>query len=193
MRVSSVLETQPGTGDGSADGGMRAGYAGLMRGYRRFYFVVFYLSVIIETAGFALYHSTFADDPKSAYQTVLIVIQVSPAILASSAFLGYSITEAVKMIADMVMDVIRTRRERNTKKEIDKAIAEARPGIVEEARPQIVEEARPQIVEEARPQILAEGLAEFIDWNRRRMDAAARGEPFDEPFPYSNGEQGNDS
>ena len=157
MRVSSVLETQPGTGDGSADGGMRAGYAGLMQGYRRFYFVVFYLSVIIETTGFALYHSTFADDPKSAYQTVLIVIQVSPAILASSAFLGYSITEAVKMIADMVMDVIRTRRERHTQKAVAKALAEA------------------------------------ADWNRRRLDAAARGEPFDEPFPYPNSEQGNDS
>ena len=137
---------------------MRLGYAGLVKGYRRFYFVVFYLSVIIETAGFALYHSAFADDRKSAYQTVLIVVQVSPAILASSAFLGYSITEGVKMIADMVMDVIRTRRERRTQKAVAKAVAEA--------------------------------LEEASDWNRRRMDAAARGEPFDEPFPYSDNGHG---
>ncbi len=137
---------------------MRLGYAGLVKGYRRFYFVVFYLSIIIETAGFALYHSAFADDRKSAYQTVLIVVQVSPAILASSAFLGYSITEGVKMIADMVMDVIRTRRERRTQKAVAKAVAEA--------------------------------LEEASDWNRRRMDAAARGEPFDEPFPYSDNGHG---
>ena len=137
---------------------MRLGYAGLIKGYRRFYFVVFYLSVIIETAGFALYHSALADDRKSAYQTVLIVVQVSPAILASSAFLGYSITEGVKMIADMVMDVIRTRRERRTQKAVAKAVAEA--------------------------------LEEASDWNRRRMDASARGEPFDEPFPYSDNGHG---
>ena len=106
---------------------MRVGYPGLLRGYRRFYFVLFYLSVIIEVAGFALYHSVFAEDRKSAYQIVLIIVQVSPAILASSAFFGYSITEAVKMIADMVMDAIRTRRERRIEKEIEKGIAEARP------------------------------------------------------------------
>ena len=152
----------PDTGNGSADGGMRVGYAGLMKGYRRFYFVLFYLSVIIEIAGFALYHSAFADDRKSAYQIVLIIVQVSPAILASSAFLGYSITEAVKMIADMVMDAIRTRRERRIQKAVDKAVAEA----------------------------VHKTIAEAIDWNRRRMDAEARGESFDEPFPYSDGEHG---
>ena len=149
---------------------MRVGYPGLLRGYRRFYFVLFYLSVIIEfylsviieIAGFALYHSAFADERKSAYPIALIIIQVSPAILASSAFLGYTITEAVKMIADMVMDVIRTRREKRIKRAVEKAVAEARPKILEEA----------------------------IDWNRRRMDAEARGEPFDEPFPYSDGERG---
>ena len=140
---------------------MRLGYAGLVKGYRRFYFVVFYLSVIIESAGFALYHSAYADDRKSAYQIALIIVQVSPAILASSAFLGYSITEAVKMIADMVMDAIRTRRERRTQKAVAKAVAEAVPKAV------------------------AEALGEAADWNRRRMDAAARGEPFDEPFPFS--------
>ena len=154
-----MLDTQPGTGNGSADGGTRLAYPGLLRGYRRFYFVVFYLSVIIEIAAFALYHGAFADERKSAYPIVLIVIQVSPAILVSSAFLGYTITEGVKMIADMVMDVIRTRRERRIQKEIAKAI------------------------DEARPQILAEGIA----WNLRRMDAEARGERFDEPFPYSDG------
>ena len=145
---------------------MRLGYAGLIKGYRRFYFVVFYLSVIIEITGFALYHSAYADDRKSAYQIVLIIVQVSPAILASSAFLGYSITEGVKMIADMVMDAIRTRRERRTQKAVAKAVAEAVPKAV------------------------AEALEEASDWNRRRMDAAARGEPFDEPFPYSDNGHG---
>ena len=167
-----MLETQPDTGNGSADGGMRLAYPGLLRGYRRFYFVLFYLSVIIEVAGFALYHSAFADERKSAYPIVLIIIQVSPAILVSSAFLGYTITEGVKMIADMVMDVIRTRRERRVQKAVAKAIAEARPKIMAEARPEI--------------------LAEAIAWNRRRMDAEARGEIFDEPFPYSDGEQDGD-
>ena len=149
---------QPDTGNGSADGGMRVGYPGLLKGYRRFYFVLFYLSAIIEIAGFALYHGAFTDDRKSPYQIVLIIVQVSPAILASSAFLGYSITEAVKMIADMVMDAIRTRRERRIQKAVEKAVSEA--------------------------------LGEAAEWNRRRMDAVARGESFDEPFPYSDGEHG---
>ena len=76
------------------------------------------------------------------------------------------------MIADMVMDIIRTRRERRIQKAVEKAIAEARPQILAEARGRI--------------------LAECATWNRRRLDAAARGESFDEPFPYSGDGQGKD-
>lgn len=62
------------------------------------------------------------------------------------------------MIADMVMDAIKTRRERRTQNAVEKAIAEA--------------------------------LEEAAEWNRRRMDAEARRESFDEPFPYSDSEHG---
>ena len=82
------------------------------------------------------------------------------------------------MIAEIVMDIIRTRRERRIQKEIDRVVAEARVQI-----PKVV---RSQILAEARGRILAECLA----WNRRRLDAEARGEPFDEPFPYSDAQHG---
>ena len=37
--------------------------------------------------------------------------------------------------------------------------------------------------EQIRQQQIAEGLAKGREWNERRMEAEARGEPFDEPFP----------
>ena len=40
-----------------------------------------------------------------------------------------------------------------------------------------------QQTEQIRQQQIAEGLAKGREWNERRMEAEARGEPFDEPFP----------
>ena len=37
--------------------------------------------------------------------------------------------------------------------------------------------------EQTRQQQIAEGRAEGREWNERRMEAEARGEPFNEPFP----------
>ena len=52
----------------------------------------------------------------------------------------------------------------------------------------IIRARRKRRIKKAVDKAITEARAEAIAWNRRRLDAEARGEPFDEPFPYSGGE-----
>ncbi|MCY4579150.1 MAG: hypothetical protein OXD31_08880 [Chloroflexi bacterium] len=56
---------------------------------------------------------------------------------------------------------------------IDRQTAKVRQQVAE------IKERR----EKARQQQIAEGFAEGRAWNERRLEAKARGEPFNEPFP----------
>ena len=58
--------------------------------------------------------------------------------------------------------------------------------FVDERRKRI-EKARAEGREEGRAEALEEAYAEWTDWNRRREEAASRGERFDEPPPSLNG------
>ena len=44
---------------------------------------------------------------------------------------------------------------------------------------------REKIRAEGREQGRQQAIAEFKEWNRRRLEAEKKGEPFDEPLPYS--------
>ena len=64
---------------------------------------------------------------------------------------------------------------------LDKAVAEA------------VTEAVTKAVAEARSEALSEAQRKWTEWNSRRMDAEARGEPFDESPPSFNSTISNGS
>ena len=51
------------------------------------------------------------------------------------------------------------------------------------------ERLRKEAIEEGRREGIREGIREGREWNRRRMEAEAKGISFDEPFPGSQDEQ----
>ena len=59
----------------------------------------------------------------------------------------------------------------------------------------LIEEGRAEGIEEGRAEGIEEGKAEvyqqIAEWNARRLAAAAKGIPFDEPPPAQNGDQAN--
>ena len=67
--------------------------------------------------------------------------------------------------------------------------------ILREKTDKWIAKSRQEDREKARAGGLAEGHAErqrlWQEWNRRRLEHAARGEPFDEPPPSLNGNDGN--
>ena len=70
-------------------------------------------------------------------------------------------------------------------------LVEGRVEGLEKGRVEGLEKGRVEGLVEGRVEGLAEGRAEgqaaerarWVDWNRRRMEAAAKGQPFDEPPP----------
>ena len=77
----------------------------------------------------------------------------------------------------MVLTFVDERRKR-----IEKAQAEARAEGREEGRAEGRAEVRAEVRE-----ALEEAYAKWADWNRRREEAASRGERFNEPPPSLNG------
>ena len=82
----------------------------------------------------------------------------------------------------MVLTFVDERRKR-----IEKAQAEARAEGRVEGRAEGRAEGRMEGREEGRAEERARSFAEWSEWNRRREEAARRGERFDEPPPSLNG------
>ena len=79
------------------------------------------------------------------------------------------------VLAAMFEDWVNRRRERH----LAEAVAKGRAEGLAEGRAEATAEARA----EARSETRAETNALWRAWNRRRLDALAKGEPFDEPPP----------
>ena len=95
-----------------------------------------------------------------------------------AALPAFFITSAIILViiqkgGRMVLTFVDERRKR-----IEKAQAEARAEGREEGRAEVRAEVR---------EALEEAYAKWSDWNRRREEAASRGERFDEPPPSLNG------
>ena len=59
--------------------------------------------------------------------------------------------------------------------------------LIEEGRAEGIEEGKAEGIEEGR----AEVYQQIAEWNARRLEAAAKGIPFEEPPPAQNGDQSN--
>ena len=140
------------------------------RKFRRMYFPLFYFLGIIGTVWSVWYEASRLGSGTSYHDIINAVIQKAPAILFTTAFVSLVITEASMVLAEMVGDYLRKRREA--------AAAEAEARGLAEGRAKGLAEGRAQMA------------GEWSDWNRKRLEAKERGEDFDEPPPSSHGMNG---
>ena len=59
--------------------------------------------------------------------------------------------------------------------------------LIEQGRTEGIEQGRTEGIEQGR----TEAYQQIAEWNARRLEAAAKGIPFDEPPPTQNGDQPN--
>ena len=140
---------------------------------KRFAKVYFALFSAIGTLGIAWtiwYETVHNSAGKSWYDVVDGIIQKFPPVILGAAFISFVITEALVVL----YSIYRDRMEKKAEKVFAQGVAEG--------------EAK------GRAQGVAEGIALLEDYYRRKADADARGEPFDEPYPGAdnNNDVGND-
>ena len=152
---------------------------------KRFAKVYFALFSAIGTLGIAWtiwYETVHNSAGKSWYDVVDGIIQKFPPVILGAAFISFVITEALVVL----YSIYRDRMEKKWEKIFAEGVAEGEArGIAEgEARGIAEGEAR------GKAQGVAEGIALLEDYYRRKTDAEARGEPFDEPYPGANNNNG---
>ena len=133
------------------------------------FFAMFTIMNMVGMAYFAWYE-IFVNDQDSFHETIMNIVLNYVAVFVCSAGVSITTTEVVVVIGSYLQEyVFKPRRERiraeghkeGREEGIDEGIA--------------IGEARAKAREK-----------EAQDWNRRRLEAEARGEPFDEPFPMDN-------
>ena len=108
---------------------------------------------------------------------VAIILRLAPALIVSAGA-SIVVTELGRYAA-MLSDILREKT--------DKWIAKRRKEAVEKATAQGLAQGHAQGRAEGR----AETQTLWQEWNRRRLEHDARGEPFDEPPPSFNGNNGH--
>lgn len=139
---------------------------------KRFAKVYFALFSAIGTLGIAWtiwYETVHNSAGKSWYDVVDGIIQKFPPVILGAAFISFVITEALVVL----YSIYRDRMEKKAEKVFAQGVAEG--------------EAK------GRAQGVAEGIALLEDYYRRKADAEARGEPFDEPYPGADNNNGVDN
>ena len=131
--------------------------------YRVFYFSLFVIQSLIGI-GYVVWHEVWINDGDSLHATIATIILMDVAVIAHSAGVGVIVSEMKMVIAQYLEQRYYGPKRR-------KALAEAKAEGVKQGIEQGVEQGR------------AETVAKFREWNARRLDADARGEPFDEPPP----------
>ena len=164
--------------------------------WKALYFPLFTALTIIG-AGYVVWHGiTHRPEGDIHDALVAIILRLAPTIIVSAG-VSFVTTELGRYTA-MLSDVLREKTDKwiakRRKEEREKIRAESQ----EEARAEGREEGRAEGREEGRAEGREEGRAEsqeeahaqrqklWEDWNNRRMESAARGEPFDEPPPSLN-------
>ena len=135
--------------------------------FAKVYFALFSALGTIGIAWTVWYETVHNSAGKSWYDVVDGIIQKFPAVILGSAFISFVITEAIVVL----YSIYRDRMEKKSEKIFAEGIAEG------EAKG----EARGIV--KGRAQGKAEGIALIENYYRRKADAEARGEPFDEPYP----------
>ena len=135
--------------------------------YRVFYFSLFVIQSLIGI-GYVVWHEVWINDGDSLHATIATIILMDVAVIAHSAGIGVIVSEMKMVIAQYLEQRYYGPKRR-------KALAEA------EAKGR--EEGVKQGLEQGVAQGRAETAAKFREWNERRLEADAKGEPFDEPPP----------
>ena len=133
---------------------------------KRFAKVYFALFSALGTLGIAWtiwYETVHNSAGKSWYDVVDGIVQKFPPVILGSAFISFVITEAIVVL----YSIYRDRMEKKWKKIFAEGVTEG--------------EARG--IAKGKAQGVAEGIALIEGYYRRKADAEARGEPFDEPYP----------
>lgn len=138
------------------------------------YFPLFYFLGIIGIGWSVWYEASRLGNEASFHDLASAVVLKAPAILLTAAFVSLVITEGSMVLAEMVGDYLRKRNARI------EAAARAK--------------GRAEGLAEGRAEGRAEGASQmsqkWAKWNRKRREAAERGEDFDEPPPDSSPNNG---
>ena len=147
---------------------------------KRFAKVYFALFSAIGTLGIAWtiwYETVHNSAGKSWYDVVDGIIQKFPPVILGAAFISFVITEALVVLYSIYRDRMEKKAEKIFAEGVARGIAEG--------------EARG--IAQGKAQGVAEGIALIEDYYRRKSDAEARGEPFDEPYPGADNNNGIDN
>ena len=140
-------------------------------GWRTAYFALF---VVQNVAGIVLvvWNQVFRLTEDDAIQTILNISQGAGQVTVGSAGTTLTITEGVRLIMVLGEQLQRWFRQREDRR---------------------VEERSERRAAEVRAEVRADARRQVAEWDRRRREAEARGEPFDEPPPSfdSNGDGGS--
>ncbi len=132
--------------------------------WKALYFPLFTALTIIG-AGYVVWHGITHRPPGDIHDAlVAIILRLAPTIIVSAG-VSFVTTELGRYTA-MLSDVLREKT--------DKWIAKRR------------KEEREKIRAEGQEEAHAQRQKLWEDWNNRRMESAAKGEPFDEPPPSLN-------
>ena len=152
------------------------------RRFRRMYFPLFYLLGIMGVGWSVWYEASRMGSGASHHDVANAVIVKAPAVLLTAAFISLVITEATMVLAEMVGDYLKKRRDKI-------ASAAAAKGFNEGFNEG--KEAGIALGKEAGEATGAARMGrKWAEWNRRRLLAEERGEDFDEPPPDSDDTNG---
>ena len=150
------------------------------RRFRRVYFQLFYSLGIIGIGWSVWYEASRLGNGASYHDLANAVIQKAPAIIFTTAFISLMTTEVSMVLAEMVSEYFKKRR--------DAAAAEAQAKGLAEG----IEKGKAEGVAQGEA-IGAERMGrKWAAWYRKRMEAEERGEDFDEPPPSSHDLNGTD-
>ena len=158
--------------------------------WKAIYFPLF-TALTILGAGYITWHGLTHRPPGDIHDAIVaIILRLAPAIVVSA---GASVvaTELGRYTA-MLSDVLREKTDKwiakKRKEALDKARVEVRAEVAAEVRAEVAAEVRAEVAAEVRAEGRIEGRAEvrklLQEWNQRRLDSEARGEPFREPPPF---------
>ena len=148
------------------------------------YFLLFTLAVVSGKVMFVWYEVKVvtSDGP---FETWIGIIQGVGWVGLASAVGAFTLTETMEYAMVMAnwfrQQYLEPLKERQRKEGREQGLEEGRVAGLEEGRVEGREEGRVAGRVEGR----AELLAEIREWDRRRREAEARNEPFDEPPPYA--------
>ena len=146
------------------------------RRFRAVYFQLFYSLGIIGIVWSVWYEASRLGSEASYHDIANAVIQKAPAILFTTAFISLMTTEVSMVLAEMVSDYLRKRREAAAAEAEAKGKAEGLAAGIEQGEA-----------------IGTERMGrKWAEWNRNRLKAEERGEDFDDPPPSSHGLNGTD-